>query len=100
MLVDKAINMMATDKWPEGGQIACNQPLKGLPILFPDDFVHAVVFEKLKETYPGLEVVSAGFCELNEDGWFCEGRSSSLGINSHGIDASTINDEVFKSLKE
>lgn len=101
MVVDNAVDLIGTDKWPAGGQLACSRTTQRLPILFPDEFTHSVVFDQLKAVYPGLVAISAGFCELNEDGWYCEGRSESLGLGSHGgHDASCISETIFKSLDE
>lgn len=101
MVVDCAVTLMGTKSWPKGGQIACSDPKRELPLIFAEEFTHSVVVEQLKQVYPGLVAVSAGFCELTEDGWHCEGRSTSLALGSAGsADAHTIGELIFKSLDE
>lgn len=96
---DMATVLMEQGLFPKGGQLCDANPRKEMIMVFPLGLTHAIVFELLKHIYPGLYAISAGFCEYNDDGFYCEGKSVSMKLDSRGqIDTTLLRESLWNPL--
>lgn len=69
------------------------------PFIFEDTISHDEMVKMIKTLHNDVIVVSAGFCDINKQGYFKTfGRSVSLNIDSRDIDNIVLNLRILNKL--